>query len=256
MSKRQKFILSSALLSLGLLAIQFIDISWRYWAIGSLSVVSILLTLWSLYEALAGIRWLTTCLLPTLLTAAIGLFYFLIPSTWSSQLPVAVAFGIGMYALLLTENIFSVAAIRTIQLFRAASAVGFLLTLLTAFFLYDTIFSFRLTFWLNSLAVFFVSLPLLFHGFWSVNLEEEINKKLVLPSCFLALCLAEFAFVISFMPLTVATSSLSLTTFMYVILGLTQASLAERLFKQTMYEYLSVGLVVLLILVLTARWGG
>ena len=43
-------------------------------------------------------------------------------------------FGIGQYTLLLTANIFSVAAIRTIALFRAAVAVGFVMTLLTGFF--------------------------------------------------------------------------------------------------------------------------
>lgn len=256
MTKRQKFILTSFLLSGGLLLIQIADVSWRYLAIGLLTFITPILTIWSLWEALGGIRWLTTLILPTLLTAAVGLFYFLLPTSWFSRLPVAAAFAVGMYALLLTENIFSVAAIRTIQLFRAASAVGFLLTLFIAFLLYDTIFSFRLDFWLNSFLVYIASWPLLFHGFWAVNLEEKITSKLLLYSFSLALVLAEIGGVISFFPLTVAMSSLFLTTGMYVLLGLTQAYFAERLFRQTVWEYIGVGMVVLVIMLATAKWGG
>jgi hypothetical protein len=89
-----------------------------------------------LREGIDGIEWLTVLTLPPLYTAGVGLFYFLLPVRWLTRLPVAMAYGLGMYVLLLTENIFSVASIRTIQLLRAAQAVGFLLTLVTGFFLY------------------------------------------------------------------------------------------------------------------------
>lgn len=256
MTKRQKFILTSITLAFGLSVVQFAEISYRYLAISVLSFLAVILTWWSLREALGGIRWLTTIILPAEITASVGLFYFLLPATWLSHLPVTVAFAIGNYALLLTENIFSIAAIRTIQLFRAASAVGFLLTLLGAFLLYDTIFSFRLNSFLNSGFVFLASWPLLFHGFWSVNLEEKITKKLLLYSLTFSVILTEAAFFISFFPLTTAMSALFLTTGMYVILGLTQAYISERLFKQTIYEYFVVGVIVLGIMIFTGRWGG
>src|SRR4030042_2635463 len=151
MTKRQKFIFSSLLLAVGLVFVQFSEVSFRYLAILFLTLLTSGLTIWSLREALAGIRWITTIILPMLFTAGVGLFYFLLPSSWFFSFSVVFFFALGMYALLLTENIFSVAAIRTIQLFRAASAVGFLLTLLTAFLLYDTIFSIRFQFYLNGL---------------------------------------------------------------------------------------------------------
>lgn len=256
MSKRQKFIITSLVLMAGLFLVQVLDFSYRYWTIGGLSLLCIALTLWSLREALQGIRWLTTIILPALLTASIGLFYFLLPGSWFSLIPIAIGFGIAMYALLLTENIFSVAAVRTIQLFRAASAVGFLLTLLITFLLFDTIFSFRLPFWLNTIAVYIVSLPLLFHGFWSVNLDEKITRKLLSYSLLIPVALAQVAFTVSFLPLTVAMSSLFLTTFMYVLLGLGQAYFSERLFRQTVYEYVGVGFFVLIIMLSTGSWGG
>jgi len=256
LTKRQKFVFTSGFLSFGLILIQITGFEQRFIAIGALTLLTPILSAWSLREALAGIRWLTTLILPTAFTAGIGLFYFLLPSAWFSQLPIAILYALGIYALLLTENVFSVAAIRTIQLFRAAMAVGFLLTLLTSFLLFDTIFSFRLWPWANAGMVFLVSLPLVLQGLWNVNLEERLTREILLFSLILTGCLAEIALVISFWPLSIAMASLFLTTGVYVLLGLSQALFQERLFRQTINEYLGVGIVVLLITLFATRWGG
>ncbi len=255
-TKRQKFIISAVLLSAGLLAIQLANVPWRYQAIFTLTVFTYLLSAWSLKEGLSGIKWLTVLILPALFTAGVGLFYFLLPSTWLTRLPVAALYGLGLYALFLTENIFAVAAIRNIQLLRAAHAVGFLLTLLTAFFLYDTILSFRLSFWLNFILVFLVSLPLFIQGLWSVKLEEKISGQIWFYSLALSLIIAEGALALSFWPVTVSAGSLALITIMYVVLGLTQNYLSQRLFKRTINEYLTVGIIVLAVIIMTTHWGG
>lgn len=194
-------------------------------------------------------------ILPLMFTAGIGLFYFLLPGTILSAIPVIVLYLLGLYALFLSENIFSVAAIRTIQLFRSASAVSFLLTLFTSFLLYDTVFSFRLPFYLNAIFVFFISILLFLHGVWSVNLGEKVSLKLFLYSALSAFSIGEIAFVLSFWPTTIALASLFLTSFLYVLLGLTQAHLSGRLFEKTVKEYLLVGLVVFLVLLLYTNWG-
>jgi len=256
LNKRQKFILTALILATGLLAIQVANIAWRYQAIGALAVLTYLLSAWSLKEGLTRIKWFTVLALPVLFTAGVGLFYFLLPARWLTRLPIALVYGLGIYVLLLTENIFSVAAIRTIQLLRAAYAVGFLLTLVTAFFLYDTILSFRLDSWFNFLLVGVASLPLLICGLWSVNLEEKISPKTLLYSFCLSLILAEMALAFSFWPVTVATGSLFLVTAMYIILGLSQLEFSQKLFRRSIYEYLGVGIVVLLIMLLTTHWGG
>jgi len=255
-TKRTKFIISATVLSLSLLGIQLANIPWRYESIIGLTVLTALLSGWSLKEGLSGIKWLTVLSLPILFTAGVGLFYFLLPSTWLARLPVAIFYGLGIYALLLTGNIFAVAAIRNIQLFRAANAVGFLLTLLTAFFLYDTILSFRLPFFMNFVFVFLASLPLFIQGLWSVNLEEEITTKIWFYSLALSLILAEGALALSFWPVTVSAGSLALVTMMYVVLGLVQHHFSQRFFRRTVNEYLIVGVVVLLVIILTTPWGG
>lgn len=256
-SKRQKFALTAALLSVGLLAIQVLGFNDRYQIIGGLTFLTLVLSAWSLSEGLVINWWfLNILILPTFFTAGVGLFYFLTPAIWLTRIPIVLLFGLGLYVLLLTENIFAVAAMRTIQLLRSAQAVGFLLTVMTAFFLYDTILSFRLEPWLNFLGVGLVSLPLILHGLWYVNLEEKISFQIWFYVLALSLILAEAALILSFWPLTVAVGSLGLSTVLYIALGLVQHHLSERLFKKTVNEYLGVGLAVLVVIFLTTHWGG
>ncbi|HUS60055.1 MAG TPA: hypothetical protein VMX76_01590 [Nevskiaceae bacterium] len=255
-TKRQKFVASTLILSTGLLIVQLANISWRYQAIAILVLLTYFLSGWSLREGLSGIEWLTVLILPVLFTAGIGLFYFLIPARWLTRLPVIALYGLGFYALMLIENIFSVAAIRTIQLLRSAQTVGFLLTLMTSFFLFDTVLSYRFGPWLNFFLVFLASFPLVLQGLWYINLEEKISKKIWLYTTVLSLVLAEFGLAFSFWPVNVAVGSLALTTVAYLTLGLTQHKLGERLFPKTIREYLISGILVLLIIFLTTRWGG
>jgi len=255
-SKRKKFILSAFLLSLGFGVIEISKIPWRYQAIFLLTVLTYFLVAWSLIDGLFGIEWFTVLILPTLFTTSVGLFYFLLPGVWFTRVPVIILYGLGIYVLLLVGNIFSVAAIRTIQLLRSAQAVSFLLTLVTSFFLYDTVLSFRFMFWTNFLLVTLVSFPLVFQGLWSVNLEEKITPKLLFYTLGLSLVQGETVVAFSFWPVNVVIGSLALVTTLYISLGLAQQHLAQRLFSRTVSEYFGVGAAVLLIIFLTTRWGG
>lgn len=255
LTKRRKFILSSLFLSFGLYIVEVAGFEWKYRAIGLLALAAGILTTWSLAEAAFGLSKLMTPILPILFTTGVALFYFLLPGSTLTVLPVILFYFLGMYALLLTENIFSVASIRTINLFRSASAVGFLLTLLTAFFLNNTALSLKLAFYFNFLLVFFLSFPLVLAGLWSVNLEERMTSKLFLFSLAISLFLGQLALGISFWPVTVTVGSLFLTASLYVLLGLSQAYLSEKLFPKTVREFFLVGVVVFLVVILYTQWG-
>src|SRR3989338_4652514 len=255
MSKRQKLVAASLLLTLGILSIQSVEIEARYQAIGLLAGVAYGLSAWVMFEDLRGVEWLTVLILPVMYPVAVALFYFLLPERFLTRTMILGFFGIGMYALLLTENIFNVAAIRTIQLLRAAHAVGFLLTLVVAFFLWDTIFSYRLAPWWNGLLVFATSWPLVLQGLWSVNLEEKVDRSIWRNSLGLAFALGCLGLTISFWPVTITVASLFLVSGLYVLLGLVQQNLSGRLFKKTIQEYLWVGLTVLAVTFLLASWG-
>jgi hypothetical protein len=256
MNKRKRFVIVSLLLSLGLLGTQLVRVEHRYQAIVVLGGISYALSAWALSDDLKGVEWFTVLVLPLLYPISVGLFYFLLPERLLSRLVILGVFGVGMYALLLTENIFSVAAIRTIQLLRAAHAVGFLLTLVTAFFLFDTIWSFRLPFYANGALVALCSLPLFLQGLWSYRLSErKIEKRTLKYSLALALGLGQIGMALSFWPVTVPVGSLFLVTMAYVGLGISQYHFAERLFRKTLYEYLGVGVIVIVATFLVTRWG-
>lgn len=247
--------LTSVLLSLGLVGIQNVDLEIRYQLIGLMAGVAYGLAAWSLFEDLRGIEWLTVLILPVLYPVAMALFYFLLPERILSRIVIVSIFGVGMYALLLTENIFNVAAVRTIQLLRAAHAVGFLLTLTVAFFLWDSIFSFRLSPWWNSILVLVTSYLLVLQGLWSVNLEERIARTVQINALGLSILLAALALAISFWPVTITVASLFLVSALYVGLGMVQNGLSGRLFSKTIREYLIVGVAVSLITLFLTRWG-
>jgi len=160
-----------------------------------------------------------------------------------------------MYALLLTENIFNVASVRTIQLLRAAHAVGFLLTLLVAFSLWDTVFSFRLFPWWNALLLGITAWPLILATLWSVNLEPRLTKDVVWGIIAISWSLMVFSLMVSFWPVTITVESLFLVTALYVGLGIGQQHFSGRLFKKTLNEYLWVGVTVLMIVFFLSRWG-
>jgi len=153
MRRREKFVIASALLSLGLLVVQYIPLDFRYIAVAVFALISYLASAWALSDDLQKYEWLTIVPFPSMYAAAVGFFYFLLPAGIVSKIFVLALFGLGMYALFLTSNIYSVAKGRTIQLLHAAHAVGLLFTLLTSLLFTNTIFSLRLPFYLTSLLV-------------------------------------------------------------------------------------------------------
>ena len=254
LTKRQKFIVSSIVLSLGLLALQLIDLEYRYAGIFAFFLVTYLISAWALFDDLKGVEWITLLSLPAMYSGAMGLFYYLLPEAALTRVIVLTIFGVGMYALFLTENIYSVAAIRTIQLLRAAHAVGFLISILVLVLLYNTIFSLQLSFWMNGLLVFVLSLPVMIQGLWSITLQEKLDKKIVWMSLISSFLFSQVAVFLSFLPATVWISSLFLSTLAYVLLGLLQHLLQERLFRRTIYEYVGVGLLVLVATLVVMPW--
>lgn len=254
MTKRRKFLISALILAFAFWAIQYVSLDYRLLAVIILGVLAYLSSVYSLKEDLKGVEWVTLMILPVMYTMSLGFFYYLLPQHFVSRLLITSLFAVGMYAILLTENIFSVAAVRTIQLLRAAHAVGFLMTVLTAVLFYNAMFSFHWVYWVNGFVALLMGIPLLLQALWSVKLENKLTVKLWLMSVILAILTAELALVISFIPATVWVASLFLGTAVYVIIGLMQQSLQDRLFDRTLWEYAGVGLIVLTATLVITPW--
>lgn len=255
MRRREKFVLASILLSLGLLSIQYVSLDWRYPFLLLFGIFTYLVSAWALSNDLQKVEWLTILPMPALYAGAVGSFYFLLPDNWLSRFFDLALFGVGMYALYLTANIYSVAKGRTIQLLRAAHAVGLLFTLLTSLLFLNTIFSSRLPFYFNGLLVGLVHFPLIFLFLWSVKLEPgEVDKRIIHIAVIFTLVMVELGMIFSFLPMTVWHIALFLMTFLYIILGILQAYLQDRLFQSTLMEYSGVGAFLALLFFVLLPW--
>lgn len=256
MTKRAKFILTSLLLSLGFIAVNLGLSQYRFTGIGLLSLATILLFAWSLREGLGLNATLFVLILPALFTLGVGLFWFLLPATLFTWIPVVILYGIGMYALNLTMNIFTVSAIRTIALSRAAKSVGFVMTLFTSFLLFDAVLSIRSSLLVTTLVVFVTSFTLFIQGLWTGRLTRSFKGDFAIQSVIFSYFLTIVSVLLHFWPVTVIVGSIFLTVGTYILLGLGQAEQEGRLFRQTVREYLGFGIAVFIIMFLVTSWRG
>lgn len=255
MSKRLRFIISSLFLSAGFIWIQFIDDSTKFLAIAILVLLTGIFSFWSFYEGLAKNMTLLSLILPMLFTLGVGIFWFLLPVSIYTRIPIVIFYGLGIYILSSTMNIYTVSSQKTIALLRAAHGVGFVLTLLTSFLLFDAILSIRLNLLYSSFLVFISSFLLFWQGMWSIELEKEFDMKTFQMALVSGLIVAELSVLIFFWPVTVVVGSLFLTSGVYLLLGLGQAKIEDRLFPSVVREYLTVGLIVLIGMFFATRWG-
>lgn len=253
-SKRQQFVIITGVLTAVLMLTQLVSLDFRYPMVGVLAVLCYLLCALGLREDLKGHEWLTLLVLPSFFTAAVAVFYFLLPTRWLTRLPIAALYAVGMYALLLTENIYNVAAARTIALLRAAHSVGFLLTLATFFLLVQTILAYRFYGWVNALLVGLVTIPLTVQILWATNLEPQIGKSVKDLTIIVSLICIEIAWIFSLWPVRTTLLALFLTTVFYGLVGMGQQYLSDRLYKRTVWEFFGVVAIVFVILLLTINW--
>lgn len=256
LNKRQKIVITSVVLTIGLLSTQLVNFDLRFRFLGGLALLAYGLSLWSLREGINITKAFVLMILPTLFAVAVGSFYFLLPVRWLTRLPVAIVFGLTFYLLLLAQNVFNVASLRTIPLYRAASTASFLFTLLAAFFIFHVIFAFNLLFLWNSLVVFLVSFPLCLQVLWSIQMEDRISGAVLVQSFIISLVLGELAFAFSFWPSAAPIWALSLSSAMYVLLGLATQFLKGRLSRRVGWEYIGIGITMLAISFFATTWAG
>ncbi|OGG01861.1 hypothetical protein A2Z33_01255 [Candidatus Gottesmanbacteria bacterium RBG_16_52_11] len=256
LSKRQVFVLTTGILTCLLVLTQLVPAELRLQMVGLLALLCYALAALSLREDLNGIEWLTLLTLPTMFTAGVSLFYFLLPERWLTRIPVAALYALGIYALLLTENIYNVAVNRTIALLRAAHTIGFLLTLVTFFLLTQTLFALRLNPFLNAAVIMVLAWLLYSQALWSILLTAQLGSIVRRVSIILSIGIGELAMLISFIPATSTAASLFLTTWFYITAGISQQYLLERMYKKTIAEFAVVFAIVFIFFLIITDWRG
>jgi hypothetical protein len=194
MTKRARFFLVAVMVGVMSYLVGLVSVDYRFHLVLALSAISYILFVYALFDDLKGIEWFSLMVLPVMYVLGGNLFANFLPNAvpslfgWQfsielSQILAVVIriiyyglFVLGVYGLLLVENIFSVAAMRTIQLYRAARSVSFLFAMLTFIFFVTTFFSLKMVFWLTAILIFLVTVLISFPQYWSVDLKQTDNN--------------------------------------------------------------------------------
>lgn len=256
MDKRKQFVFASLIVGGLFLLLRLFSSAWElgYWAGVILLAASFLVNFVLYSRQLKSFQKVATVsILPCLYAVGILLLSPLIRASVWVEVVLFLLLVVGFYISLLAVNVYVITIkYKTVPLYRAASVTGFLLSLFIGFSIFNSVFSLRYSPWINGLIIFAAGFLIFYNLFWSTAIAET-EKKDFIPYVFVAsLLVAETATAVSFWPIGVGLSSLYLVSMTYVLGGIIQAKLRERLFKRTLWEYISLGLGIFIALLLTS----
>ncbi|MEO6508338.1 MAG: hypothetical protein ABIO02_00130 [Patescibacteria group bacterium] len=254
-NKRVRFVFSVLAIGATLLLSSFFYFDTFFIFLPILILGAYFCTYFSILEGIEKKEWIMLFIMPVVLTVSFYLFYFLFfPVRWITRIPFLLIYSFSLYAILLTSNIFNVGVERSLQLYRAAFAINYFFHTVVLFLLFSILFLFKQIFFINAFAAFLIVFPLALQLLWSVKPKVSIDKKVVDYSLFTALCIAELAMIVSFVPLQAPIMALLLTACYYCISGLIYHYIDEKLYTPTIREYLVVIIIVTMIALLTIKW--
>lgn len=246
--KRQKFIISVAILSLALFFSEQLFGKGGIYIALLLSVFTGFFIFWAERADLQDNFSPQVFILPLMYTLACALFYFLVPVRFITRVGMTSLYALGLYSLLLSENIFIVSSIRTIALLSSARTVSFIITILSYFFLSNVVFSLHFNIFITLALVFSFSFPLILHSLWTHTLESDFHSQ-AQWTFLISMSLVETAFVLWFWSSAPTIIALFLTGLFYILVGISQIWLDRRLFKGVMWEYVWVAVIVFLVFI-------
>jgi len=254
-SKRKKFVAAVILLSFGLFISQhFLGRSGIFVAL-FLSILTISLLFVSNHKDIKENFSVFFFVLPFFYSLAFALFYFLVPARFLTRMLMTSLYAVGLYSLFLSMNIFTVASMRTIGLLSSARTVSFIMTLITYFFLSNVVFSLSLPAISTALLVFIYSFFLIAQSLWTYTLEKSFSAQ-SLWTYTLEKSFFEATLILWFWPSSPTFIALFLTGVFYTMVGLSHVWFDKRLFRNVLWEYGWVAVIVSSIFFLFTSWRG
>jgi hypothetical protein len=252
--KRLRLVISVLVLGLLMLISTFFNFDRALFFLPVFVIVTYFLSYFSYLEGIKKIGWFGLFLMPELITLFFYLFYFLFPGRWLTRLPFIFIYEVSIYAVLLCANIFNVGVEKNLQLYRAAFSINFFYQALVSFLFYNVLFSLKYNFFVNITGVGIGSLLLSLQLFWTIRLNKYIEKDVLFYSLFIALLMSEIGLLVSFIPLRIPVYALFLTATYYSVTGIICHYIDQKLFKETIREYVSVWVFVMIIALLSLSW--
>lgn len=252
--KRQRFIIAVCLLATML----FFSSSFRLSQSGLvvsvfLGVLTSALFFITNLQDIRGNFSISLFVLPFFYSLACGLFYSLVPDRILTRIAMTTFYAIGLYSLFLSQNIFTVAAIRTIALLSSARTVSLILTIVSYFFLINVTFSLHTQLLTSATMVFVFSFFLIHHSLWARTLDPKPTSN-ILWTTLLSWTMLQLSIVMWFWPSSPTIVALFLTGMFYAVVGLAHVWFEKRLFRSVLWEYIWVGITVFFILLLFTSW--
>jgi len=252
--KRVRFVLSAVIMCSLIVFASLFEFN-MFWVFIPVFVLSTyILTYFSVLEGIEGAELLMLFLMPVLFTVSFYLFYFLFPIRWLTRVPFIVLYGISIYAILLTSNIFNVGVEKNLQLQRAAFAVNYFFQSLLVFLLANVLFSFKQNAFINGGVMFVAVLPLALQLLWTVKLNKKLERKLLSYSFLIAVMIGQSTILMSFVPLKSTILALFVTALYYSLGGIIYHFIDDRLFKNVVREYMLVLGFVSILVLLSVSW--
>lgn len=252
--KRQKFVIAVLLLSVALFFAEYQFSRSGIYTTVFLAIFTNIFLLWAIYPDLKENKSYQVFILPFLYSLAFGLFYFVTPTVFISRLLLTAVYAFGLYSLLLSQNIFMVSSVRTIQLLSGARIVSFVITLVSFFLLTNIVFTLHVTIFPVIVLMLIFTYLLIFHSLWTYSLQK-ISHPLSIWVSALTVCIVEAGTILWFWPSSPTVIALFLTGFCYSLVGLSHIWFEKRLFKGILWEYVWVGCIVFFVLILFTTWG-
>lgn len=255
LSKRQKLVLATLFLTLCLLATEIFS-GVNHIIIGFiLSILTTVVMYLILRKDLKGSFYYPLLVLPFFYTLSVSFFYLLIPSRLLSIILLTIFYAFGLYSLFLTQNIFAVSSVKTINLLRSARIVSFVITVLVQFLIANIIFSLRLPVYITPILIGVTSGLLNLQSLWVYVLDKSQFKELFTYSVVIGFLLMQLSLILTIWPIDASIYAIFLTGIFYTYSGLSHAWFEKRLFKGVLWEYVWVGFLSIFILLAFARWG-
>lgn len=252
--KRQKFVIGIILLSLCLFFAEFQFAKAGISIAFILGLLTNLVLFWAIRQDLKENKEYEVFILPFFYSLAFGLFYSLAPTLFLVRLGLTMVYAFGLYSLFLSQNIFIVSAIRTIQLLSGARIVSSIITLISFFLLTNTIFTFHITIFPVIVLMVIYAYLLVHHSLWTYTLQKNSQPMSVWVSA-LTVCIVEVATMVWFWPSNPTVIALFLAGFFYTLIGLAHIWFEKKLFKGVLWEYVWVGTIVFFVLIMFTQWG-
>ncbi|PIR47347.1 hypothetical protein COV06_03945 [Candidatus Uhrbacteria bacterium CG10_big_fil_rev_8_21_14_0_10_50_16] len=196
--------------------------------------------------------WWHVAITPVAFVVSAALFMLFLEPTY---LLLLIPMVVGLFVFFFSEHLFRFVHLPGLYQPYALENTSLVLHVSTMYFLTTTFFGLQMflqtPIWLLVIAFLFVAGALVYETLWVSKIRDVFAIR---AAGVLGLILGETFLVVALLPVSFFVGGAVVATIFYVLLGMVRASSLQKLSDTVLRRYLLTGVVLLLILLLTAQW--